>query len=261
MSDERPVLTLTDQLAADQADELVVSDINTTRLIIFNRPAARNALTNAMKAAIVAHLADAANDDSIRTVVVTGAHGAFSAGADIKELRAGAPRIRHNPAEALRAFPKPVIAAVDGPCATGALEVALSCSFILASRRARFADTHAKVGLIAGWGMSALLPRAIGRRRASQIMSTGEFIDATTAYEWGLVNEVVDGDVTARAVEIAGQMAANPRASVEAQIRAMIDGEGASLGDALAIEERMKEMWRAGKPDLFASDAATKAPR
>lgn len=261
MPDESAASRLAHRLVADQAAELVVADIDTIRLIVFNRPAARNALSNAMKETLVAELARAAGDDAVRAVVVTGAHGVFSAGADIKELRAGAPRVRCNPAEALRAFHKPVIAAVDGACATGALEIALSCTFILASTQARFADTHAKVGLIAGWGMSALLPRAIGRRRASQMMSTGEFIDAATAYEWGLANEVVRSDVVAYAVEIANRMASNPRDSVEAQIRAMIDGEGVALGEALEIEERMKERWRANRPVLFASDADTKPPR
>lgn len=261
MPDDSAISMLADQLAADQASELVVANIDATRLLILNRPAARNALSNAMKEALIAELARAADDDAVRVIVVTGAQGVFSAGADIKELRAGVPRMRFNPAEALRACRKPVIAAVDGPCATGALEVVLSCSFILASSKARFADTHAKVGLIAGWGMSALLPRAIGRRRANQMMSTGEFIDAATAYDWGLVNEVVEGDVTARAVEIARQVATNPQDSVEAQIRAMVDGEGVSLGEALEIEERMKEQWRAGKLGLFALDADAKASR
>lgn len=259
MTNERPA-PLVDRLVAGQTDELIVADIEAVRLIVFNRPAARNALSNAMKEALIGILGNAADDDAVRCVVITGAHGVFSAGADIKELRAGTPPVRYNPAEVLRAFPKPVIAAVDGPCATGALEVALSCTFIVASAQARFADTHAKVGLIAGWGMSALLPRAIGRRRASQMMSTGDFIDAATAHQWGLVNDVVDGDVAMHAVAIATRMAANPRDSVEAQIRAMADGEGVSLTEALEIEERMKERWRAGRPALFASDAATQPP-
>ncbi|OYX52068.1 MAG: hypothetical protein B7Y97_02645 [Sphingomonas sp. 32-66-10] len=248
---------LADQLVAGRPDELVVTDFEGIRLIIFNRPTARNALSNAMKRALVACLDQAGTDDDVRIVVLTGAGACFSAGADIKELRAGAQPIRPHPGEALRAFGKPVIAAVDGPCATGALEVALSCSFILASPKARFADTHAKVGLIAGWGMSALLPRAIGRRRANQIMSTGEFIDAERAYDWGLVNEVVEGDVTERALEVARQIAANPRASVEGQIGAMLEGDGASLGEALEIEERMKQCWRSGRTRLFATDPNT----
>lgn len=244
---------LADQLVEGRSDELVVTDLEGTRLVVFNRPAARNALSNAMKQALVATLSEAEKDDNVRVVIVTGAGACFSAGADIKELRAGAQPIRPHPGEALRAFGKPVIAAVDGPCATGALEVVLSCSFILASSNARFADTHAKVGLIAGWGMSALLPRAIGRRRASQIMSTGEFIDARSAYDWGLVNEVVEGDVTERAVEVARLIGSNPRGSVEAQIRAMRDGDGASLAEALEIEEGMKQSWRAQRTGIFAS--------
>jgi len=255
MTATQPV-SLVGQLVAGRDSELVVADIKAVRLIVFNRPAARNALSNAMKAELIDILENAADDDGVRCIVITGAHGVFSAGADIKELRAGMPPVRYNPAEVLRAFPKPVIAAVDGPCATGALEVALSCTFIVASARARFADTHAKVGLIAGWGMSAMLPRAIGRRRANQMMSTGDFIDAATAHQWGLVNEVVGDDVATHAVAIATRMAANPQDSVEAQIRAIADGDGASLAEALEIEEKMKERWRAARPALFASDAA-----
>lgn len=245
---------LADQLVDGRADELVVTDLQAIRVIVFNRPSVRNAMSNTMKQALVAGLAEAAEDESVRAVVLTGAGNCFSAGADIKELLAGAQPIRPHPGEALRAFSKPVIAAVDGPCATGALEVALSCSFILASAGARFADTHAKVGLIAGWGMSALLPRAIGRRRAIQMMSTGEFIDAATALRWGLVNEVVEGDVVARAVGVANSIVRNPRASVEAQIAAMFKGDGATLDEALAIEEQMKQAWRAERTNLFAND-------
>jgi|LADL02.1.fsa_nt_gi enoyl-CoA hydratase len=247
-----------DQLVANCGDELVVTNRGYVRLIVLNRPAARNALSNALKQAFIDALQSAQQSDDTRVIVVTGAGGCFSAGADIKELRAGVPPLRPHPGEVLRSLEKPVIAAVDGPCATGALEVALSCSFILASRHARFADTHAKVGLIAGWGMSALLPRAIGRRRANQIMSSGEFIDARTAHDWGLVNEVVEGDVTLRALEVANMIADNPQRSVNAQLKAMYEGDGVSLEEALKIEERMKQVWRSGHSGLF--DASPPPP-
>jgi len=244
---------LADELVNQKSDELVVTDRDGIRFVIFNRPNARNALSNAMKQAFVAALREADDDAGVNLVIVTGAGRCFSAGADIKELRAGAQSaVRPHPAQALLAFGKPVIAAVDGACATGALEIALSCSFILASTEARFADTHAKIGLIAGWGMSALLPRAIGRRRANQIMSTGEFIDAATAYDWGLVNEVTNGDVTRRAIEVGSLIAANPSRAVNAQIRAMRKGDGASMAEALEIEESMKQAWRAANTGLFA---------
>ena len=244
---------LADELVNQKSDELVVTDRDGIRFVIFNRPNARNALSNAMKQAFVAALREADDDAGVNLVIVTGAGRCFSAGADIKELRAGAQSaVRPHPAQALLAFGKPVIAAVDGACATGALEIALSCSFILASTEARFADTHAKIGLIAGWGMSALLPRAIGRRRANQIMSTGEFIDAATAYAWGLVNEITNGDVTRRAIEVGSLIAANPSRAVNAQIRAMREGDGASMAEALEIEESMKQAWRAANTGLFA---------
>ena len=246
---------VTDQLVAGRTEELVVIDVDAVRVVVINRQAARNALTNAMKQEIVAALAAADGDASVRAVIITGAGGCFSAGADLKELRNGAQPLRPHPAEALRACRKPTIAAVDGVCVTGALEIALSCDFILASGRARFADTHAKIGLISGWGMSALLPRAIGRRRANQIMSTGEFIDAARSYEWGLVNEVVEGDVMGRALELAGLIAANPQAAVDAQLQAMAEGEGLPLSEALVIEERTRQAWQSSATDLMPSVA------
>lgn len=238
---------LVDQLVAEDDNDLVIATRGPIRILVFNRPSARNAMTVAMRKEFARQIAAADADDDVLVTVVTGAGGVFSAGVDIKELRAGVPPARPHPAEALRAAAKPVIAAVDGPCATGGLELALSCSFILASPSARFADTHAKVGLIAGWGMSALLPRAIGRRRANQIMSTGAFIDAKTAYDWGLVNEIIDEDVLARAVEVAESMAGNPQVSVRMQIKAMYDSDGETLEEALAIEERMRDAWRAAR--------------
>jgi enoyl-CoA hydratase len=115
-----------------------------------------------------------------------------------------------NPGEAIRALQKPVIAAVNGPCATGALEMALSCSFVIASEQARFADTHAKVGLFPRWGQCTLLTQAVGLRRARQLMLTGQFIDAPQALQWGIVNEIVAADrLLARCLKLGEAIAAS----------------------------------------------------
>ena len=90
--------------------------------------------------------------------------------------------------------PKPVIAAVNGVCVTGALELALSCDIIVASERARFADTHGKVGFRPAWGMSVFLPRAVGARKAIEMAITGRFLEADEALRCGLVNHVVAHD-------------------------------------------------------------------
>ena len=127
-----------------------------------DRPHARNALNHALRQAIVRTCRELDDDEEIAVVVLTGTDPAFSAGVDLREAAATTrrPYERTNPGQALRGMSTPVIAAVNGPCVTGGLELALSCTFVVASERASFADTHARVGLIAGWG----LERAAARR-------------------------------------------------------------------------------------------------
>ncbi len=192
---------------------IVTTDHGTVRAVTLNRPQARNALTRAMRAEFAALLAEADADDAVEAVVLTGADHVFSAGVDLKDRVPGAPPVEPNPGVALRALVKPVIAAVDGYCITGALEMALSCDFIVATPQARFADTHCKVGLFPRWGGGGLLTGAIGARRARQMMLAGTMIDAPTALAWGLVNEIVPADtLLPRAIELAAAMAAQARA-------------------------------------------------
>lgn len=243
-------LLTAEMLAGDDDRPLVATDRGDVRFILFNRPAARNALTRDMRRDFARLLSEAEGDESVRVVVVTGTGGVFSAGVDIKETRNGPPRpiVRPHPGEVLRAMTKPVIAAVDGPCVTGGLEIALSCSFIIASDRARFADTHARVGLVPAWGLSALLPRAVGRRRALQMALTGAFIDARTACDWGLVNKIVDGGgLLNRCLEIAAEIGRADADSVRLQHRILYDQDGAPLQAALLAEEDMVVRWRTEK--------------
>ena len=238
-----------DGLAGASADAIAIADLGDARLILFNRPDARNALTRDMRRRFAALLAQADADPAIGCVIVAGAGGCFSAGVDLRESRAEpGPIVRPHPGEALRAMTKPVIAAVDGPCVTGGLEIALSCSFIIATDRARFADTHAKVGLFPAWGQSALLPRAIGLRRARQMSLSGLFVDAPTALAWGLVNEVVPaGALLPRCLELAvGIAAADPR-SVAWQQAIWAEQDGAPMAQALAAEDAAVPRWRAGE--------------
>lgn len=233
-------------LLAGSQEPLAVTDRGPVRVLIFNRPAARNALSVAVRQAFAREAQEAEADPAVKALIVTGAGGAFSAGVDLKEAAAGPrPLVRPNPGEVLRAMTKPSIAAVDGPCVTGALEIALSCSFIIASDRARFADTHAKVRLFPAWGMSALLPRAIGVRRARQMTLTGEFIDAGTALSWGLVNEVTTPDaLLPRCAELAEAILGCDEASARAQLALLNRTEAAPLADALAAEAEALGRWR-----------------
>jgi enoyl-CoA hydratase len=200
-------------LVAGSPAPIAVADRGEVRFIVLNRPAARNALTRAMRADFAAIVAEAERDDGVAAIVLTGAGGVFSAGVDLKDRVPGAPPVKPNPAEVLRALTKPVVAAIDGPCVTGALEMALSCDFAIATPGARFADTHCKVGLFPRWGGGTLLTGAIGARRARQMMLTGGFVDAEAACAWGLVNEIVPAkDLLDRAAALAAAMAAQARA-------------------------------------------------
>ena len=166
-------------------------------LVTIDRPEARNALTAAMRRSFGRLLGSLDEEDRLRAIVLTGADPSFSAGVDVKERLAGdrpRPLVKPNPGEVLRSCRTPVIAAVNGPCVAGGLEMALSCSFILASERAVFRDTHAKIGLMPGWGLSVLLPQAVGVRKAREMTLTGRALDAAEAHRIGLVNRVCPHD-------------------------------------------------------------------
>lgn len=177
-----------------------MSEILTTAIdegiatVTLNRPDARNAISTALRAELVTALESLNNMPAVSAIVLTGAGAAFSGGVDIKEL-ASSPEIARSIGP--RTSPivtslKPLIGAINGAAYTGGLELALACHWLIASERATFADTHARLGLTAGWGMTVLLAEAIGTRRARQMSATCEPIDAATALSWGLVNEVVE---------------------------------------------------------------------
>jgi enoyl-CoA hydratase len=209
--------------------------------LTLGRPEKRNALTIAMRRGLISAIRAVDADPGTRLVVLTGADPAFSAGVDLDEALGSPPGARLDPAEVVRAARTPVLGVINGPCCTRALELALSCAFLIASDRARFADTHAAVGLTAGWGMSALLPRAVGVRLARQMMLTGEPVDAAQALRAGLVNEVVPHERLAERTReiVAGILAAAPEA-VDTTLVLLAEGDGVSLAHALALEKTAK---------------------
>jgi enoyl-CoA hydratase/carnithine racemase len=235
-------------------DDLAVEGLRTdwrdgVLWLVLDRPDARNALTIAMRRGLMAAVRAADADPETRVIVLTGTDPAFSGGVDLQESLgggAGSPQgARTDPAAVFRACRTPIIAAVNGACYTGALELALSCSFLIASDRARFADTHASVGLVAGWGLSALLPRAVGVRMARQMMTTGEPIGAAAALRAGLVTEVVPHALLLdRAGEIAAAIGAAHPGAVEVTLGLLAAGEGATLPHALALEAEARLRWR-----------------
>jgi len=152
----------------------------------------------------------------------------------------------------------PVIAAVNGACVSGGLEVALACSFIVASDRARFADTHARVGLLPSWGLSAMLPQAVGVRRARQMTMTGDFISPERALEWGLVNEVVRHEqLLGRAFQLAASMEGLAESTRRTAIALYARGEGAPLTTGLGLEAELHALWKVDDDDARQRFAAT----
>ncbi|MDV8071083.1 enoyl-CoA hydratase-related protein [Rhodococcus sp. IEGM 1366] len=238
----------------DESPLLVERDGHVTVLTL-NRPERRNAINRAMRKAIKKELWKADADDDVRVVVITGAGTSFSAGVDLPEALSGpSPRTEGaTPTQVLRGISKPVIAAVNGPCYTGGYELVVSCSFIIASDLAEFADTHAQIGLLNGWGGSAMLPRMVGLPAAVQFMLSGEPIDGATAARIGLANEVVVHDqLMDRTLEIAHKIAAGHPGAIQRMLRLLKEGAGASTSHALGLEIEASVGFRSNGADVGA---------
>jgi enoyl-CoA hydratase len=208
--------------------------------LTLDRPAARNALNLALTRALTAQLAAFDTDPVLKVMILTGTDPVFCAGLDLKDfsdpaspraevaaLLNGVPRIR-----------KPTIAAINGAAMTGGLELALGCDFMIASERARFGDTHTRIGALAGSGMSSRLPHAVGYRFAKQMSFTCHPIDAAAALRVGLVNEIVPHDtLLSRALEIARAIAAHDP-ELLATVKSVLDrGAETTLADSIRLEQ------------------------
>jgi len=236
-------------LVEGSGEPLVAITLESTRLLILNRPTARNAMNRAVRQAYSRELEAAEGNNDITVVIVAGAHGVFSAGVDVKENPPGArlPMVRPHPVEATRAMTKPTIALVDGACITGGLELATSCSFVIATHRSLFADTHMKIGIFPGWGLVSLLSSAIGARRAAQMQMTGELIDANRAYEWGLVNELVASDaLLTRGLEVARLIGGHDQRQIRRYVGLNRQVDGMATDLALNTELAVVDSLRAG---------------
>ncbi len=219
--------------------------------LTLDRPEARNALTGAMIAALAGALADADADPDVRVVILTGRDPAFCAGLDLTDLSRTFAEVanvaRRSPDGRRGLLPPtatPIIGAVNGPTVTGGLELALGCDFLVASERATFADTHARVGVLPAGGLTIRLPRLVGINRARQMSLTGNFVDARTAHTWGLVNEVVPHhELLGRARQLAAAVSETDPAAVT-ELRAMYDALG-HRGDpeAYVEEARWSRRW------------------
>ncbi len=225
---------------------LMVEKSEAVATLTLNRPEAMNALSRDLREALATTFRELQESGDVRVAIVTGAGRAFCAGWDLKELSGDGSKASAAPlggkaaesmAEAIASFEGPIIAAVNGHAITGGFELALACDMLIASTSARFADTHARVGLLPGWGLSQKLPRLIGIQRAKELSLTGNFIDARTAERWGLVNRVVEPDAllpTCRA--LADEMASCVPDALRAYKRLIDEGAAMPLGDALRHE-------------------------
>jgi enoyl-CoA hydratase len=215
-------------------------------IVTLNRPEAMNALSRAVRKGLREAIDALQADDSVRAIVLTGAgEKAFTAGLDLKELGADAGALGaanatdpgDNPVAAIESSCKPVIAAINGVAITGGFELALACDVLIASSKARFADTHARVGIMPGWGLSQKLSRLIGIHRAKELSLTGNFLDAETAAAWGLVNRVVAPEALMEAaVKLAEDMAGLEPAHARAYKALIDEGFKLAFGDAIAHE-------------------------
>jgi len=235
---------------AQNQNMLLMEKRGAVMLMTLNRPDANNALNAELTLALVNGFEVAERDAEVRAVVLTGAGRAFCAGVDLKALTDNpdiltggglgpeAPMV-----VAMDQCTKPIIAAVNGPAVTGGFELALACDFMYASPTARFADTHARVGILPGWGLSQKLSRIIGIQRAREMSLTGNFISADQALAWGLVNRICESDLLIeKALECAQQIAESDASAVGALKCLINDGWRQPLADALVLEgERSNE--------------------
>ena len=235
----------------DLAEPVVVTRRDGVATVTLNRPSARNAISGALLGALRRTMAELGADDAVGAVVLTGADPAFCAGLDLKELSANGGRLLGDaendglptglPWVPLR---KPLIGAVNGAAITGGLELALNCDFLIASERAVFADTHARVGILPGWGLSVLLPQRVGFAMARRMSFTGDFVHARRALEAGLVTEVVSHEeLVDRAQSLATTIAANNRSAILRLHASYNRIEAEVVGAGLHLEHETSREW------------------
>jgi enoyl-CoA hydratase len=243
----------------EPTDVLLIDVADRVATVTFNRPQARNALNRTLRGALHRTMRDLDADDGVDVLVLTGADPAFCAGLDLKELGAGRldepepePAGGGSPVDN-SPFPpmsKPVIGAINGAAITGGFEVALRCDLLVASERAAFADTHARVGIMPGWGLSVLLPEAVGLRRAREMSLTGNFVDAATALTWGLVNHVVPhGELVPFAQKLAADIVSNDQRGVRRMLRTYDEASRLTGAEAWDLEARVSRQWQAENLD------------
>lgn len=229
-------------LKTDAPEALVIRRDHAGRAtLILNRPDKRNAINRALFRELRAHLKQIEGDEAIGLVVLRGAGGNFSAGHDLKEPTHadsfGWLRQEMLTIERLTRLRQPVIAAIEGICYTGGLELALAADLIICDETARFADTHGKWGLVPGWGLSQRLPRRVGQAKALEMMLTSRPYDGRAAAAMGLANECTSAGELDQAVDLLAEaILANSWHSNAENKKLVYATDGMRLADGLDHE-------------------------
>jgi enoyl-CoA hydratase/carnithine racemase len=219
---------------------IIVDRSGPVATVTLNRPSALNAINGQMLGELEAAFAELNDDSAVRVIIVTGAGRAFSAGRDAKEIGAASHRSAAELWNQMERLPKPLIAAVNGLCYTGALSMLLCFDLVVASEAATFADTHAKFGMRHGGGTTQRLRNAIGAARAKELLFTCEPIDAREAYQLGLVNRVVaEDELLGTASRLAASISRNDPDAIAATKMTM--NHGTKWGTAVGFEMEATE--------------------
>lgn len=211
-------------------------------IVSLNRPERKNALVPEMLASFDAVMKQLDDDPEILAIVLTGKGDAFCVGLDVATLQEIGPEtfMPFNPAKTISEWSGPVIAAINGLAVTGGFEITVACDIILAAEEATFIDTHSRVGLLPGWGLSVRLQRAIGIYRAKELELTGRRLPASEAAEWGLVNRVVP---RAELLDVACEMTKTIVAGapgLPSETKALIDSVSKiTLTDGIVLEHQI----------------------
>jgi len=211
-------------------------------IVSFNRPDRKNALVPGLLTSFDTVMKELDDDPEILAVILTGKGETFCVGLDVATLQETGPEafLPFNPAKTIMDWNGPVIAAINGLAVTGGFEITVACDIILAAEEAAFIDTHSRVGLLPGWGLSVRLQRAIGIYRAKELELTGRRLPASEAAEWGLVNRVVPrADLLDVACEVAKAIVGGAP-GLPSETKSLIDSVSrVTLGEGIVLEQQI----------------------
>ena len=227
-------------------ENILVSIEGAVGLIQLNRPKVLNALNGALMTELGDAVEEMDQNAAVRCIVIHGGERAFSAGADIDQMKTATPLVMienswiNRNFDRLRKVTKPIVAAVSGYCLGGGCELAMACDIILASESAQFGQPEISIGIIPGAGGTQRLPRAIGKSRAMELVLTGKFINAREAEARGLVSRVVPVELyLEEAKSLAREIASKPPVAVRFAKEAINKVYELPLTEGLDYESRL----------------------